>query len=129
MKIVKSNINKVNVTTPSSFGMIVGYRYPAYSVSTSMPYGDNFVNGVKQPNCVNFASTCDASTNNSASDIYTNITTNDTQIQDTLVACNQPVYISTFDVATITNSLSGPDFASGYAFATSNVITNAFVDV
>ena len=54
---------------------------------------------------------------------------NDTQIQDTLIACSQPIYISTFDVATITNSLSGPDFASGYAFSTSNVITNAFVDI
>ncbi|CAL6082950.1 Conserved_hypothetical protein [Hexamita inflata] len=87
------------------------------------------VNGSSNASTNNTPNQNDTQLNDTTKTIYSNITINDTQIQDTLIACSQPTYISIFDVATITNSLSGPDFVSGYAFSTSNVITNAFVDI
>ncbi|CAL5996106.1 Hypothetical_protein [Hexamita inflata] len=81
MKIVKSNVSNVNVNAPSYFGIIVGFKLTAYSVSTSMPYDNNFVNSVKQPNCPNFADSCNSTTNISASDIYSAVTYNDLQFR------------------------------------------------
>ncbi|CAL5996102.1 Conserved_hypothetical protein [Hexamita inflata] len=129
MKIVKSNVSNVNVNAPSYFGIIVGFKLTAYSVSTSMPYDNNFVNSVKQPNCPNFADSCNSTTNISASDIYSAVTYNDTLISDTLIQCQSQLYISTFDILSVTNSLSGIDFANGYAFGASTIISNAFIDI
>ncbi|CAL6099093.1 Conserved_hypothetical protein [Hexamita inflata] len=129
MKIVKSSIYNITINSPQNAGLIVGYQYPSYSVSTSLSQGNNYINNIKQQNCVNFANTCNIFTNTSAPDIYTNIIANETQIQTTLIACNQFVYIQTFDINCITNSLSIQDFAGGFVFSISNIITNAFIDI
>ncbi|CAL6029436.1 Conserved_hypothetical protein [Hexamita inflata] len=71
----------------------------------------------------------DTQLNDTTKTIYSNITINDTQIQEALIVCYQPIYVSTFDIADITNNIGTSDFASGYAFAASNVITNAFVNI
>ncbi|CAL6062215.1 Hypothetical_protein [Hexamita inflata] len=63
MKIVKSSINDVNVTAPQNFGLVIGYQYSSYSVSTSLSQGNNYINNIKQQNCVNFANTCNIFTN------------------------------------------------------------------
>ncbi|CAL6110565.1 Conserved_hypothetical protein [Hexamita inflata] len=58
LKIVTSKISSIKVSSPTNFGIAVGYKYPAYSVANSILEGENYVNNVKQFNCVNFATTC-----------------------------------------------------------------------
>ncbi|CAL6053062.1 Hypothetical_protein [Hexamita inflata] len=58
LKIVTSRISYVKVTSPSNFGIAVGYKYPAFTVSTSILRGENYVNSVKISNCPNYAASC-----------------------------------------------------------------------
>ncbi|CAL6050760.1 Conserved_hypothetical protein [Hexamita inflata] len=58
LKIVTSRISSVRVFSPNSAGIAVGYRYPAFTVSTSILRGENYVNNIKIANCANYATTC-----------------------------------------------------------------------
>ncbi|CAL6008998.1 Conserved_hypothetical protein [Hexamita inflata] len=44
--------------------------------------------------------------------------------------CSQQLYVTQFDILEITNTINGvTDFSSGYVFSTTNVITNAFINI
>ncbi|CAL5971916.1 Conserved_hypothetical protein [Hexamita inflata] len=49
--------------------------------------------------------------------------------EDSSRSCSQKYFVSTFDIQQITNYVSIDDFGVGYIFSTSNVISNAFIDV
>ncbi|CAL6114810.1 Hypothetical_protein [Hexamita inflata] len=67
--------------------------------------------------------------NNISINIYSNITINDTYIHDNMVACDQPVYNTVFDIASVTHPIGPANFASGYVFAVGSNTENAFIDV
>ncbi|CAL6075283.1 Hypothetical_protein [Hexamita inflata] len=127
-KILSSKVYSVNVSCSNNGAISVGYRTSTFIVQGSMPYQDNYLNAVKQQNCANFAVSCTVQ-NDTVSNIYSNITVTDGQISDTLIQCGQPVFAASFDIASVTNSVASADFASGYVFSTTNVISNAFIDV
>ncbi|CAL6066700.1 vWA-like_protein [Hexamita inflata] len=53
-----------------------------------------------------------------------------TLITDSYLVCSQQLQnIPIFDMTAVTNSLSQSDFSLGYAFSSSNVINNAFIDM
>ncbi|CAL6008954.1 Conserved_hypothetical protein [Hexamita inflata] len=46
------------------------------------------------------------------------------------LVCSQQLYVTSFDILEITNTINGvADFSSGYVFSTVNVITNAFINI
>ncbi|CAL6055250.1 Pectin_lyase fold/virulence factor [Hexamita inflata] len=122
-----SNLQNIcNITSTSATGLAVDTLSCILSVA---------VNAIQQQlhkqcqtvKCANFASSC--AVNFIPFDIYTNISINETQIQETLLACDQPIYVTSFDVSTISDTKSAADFNSGYAFSSASTITNAFIDV
>ncbi|CAL5992163.1 Parallel_beta-helix repeat [Hexamita inflata] len=129
LKIVTSQIRQINISSARSdyAGLAVGYAYFQYLVMQSMPYGDNFINSVRQQNCLNFATSC--TNNGTVNDIYQDIAINDTYIHDNMVACDQPVYNTVFDIASVTHPIGPANFASGYVFAVGSNTENAFIDV
>ncbi|CAL5989988.1 Conserved_hypothetical protein [Hexamita inflata] len=48
---------------------------------------------------------------------------------DSSIQCSQSIFISTFDIATITKTVSANNFTNGYVFSTAVNITNAFINV
>ncbi|CAL6055234.1 Conserved_hypothetical protein [Hexamita inflata] len=58
-----------------------------------------------------------------------NISINVTLINNSMIMCDQPIYVTSFDVSTISDTKSAADFNSGYAFSSASTITNAFIDV
>ncbi|CAL6010279.1 Conserved_hypothetical protein [Hexamita inflata] len=49
---------------------------------------------------------------------------------DADLVCSQQLYVTSFDILEITNTINGvTDFSSGYVFGTANVITNAFINI
>ncbi|CAL5992375.1 Conserved_hypothetical protein [Hexamita inflata] len=48
---------------------------------------------------------------------------------DSLLTCNQATYLTSFDISTITNSISSGSFSNGYVFSSTNSISNAFINV
>ncbi|CAL5973719.1 Conserved_hypothetical protein [Hexamita inflata] len=49
---------------------------------------------------------------------------------DTDLVCSQQLYVTSFDILEITNTINGvADFSSGYVFSTANFITNAFINI
>ncbi|CAL6026682.1 Conserved_hypothetical protein [Hexamita inflata] len=49
---------------------------------------------------------------------------------DSDLVCSQQLYVTSFDILEITNTINGvADFSSGYVFSTANVITNAFLNI
>ncbi|CAL6110276.1 Conserved_hypothetical protein [Hexamita inflata] len=49
---------------------------------------------------------------------------------DDSLSCNQNIYVSVYDVVSVTNQVSSSsNFSSGYVFSNSKVIKNAFIDV
>ncbi|CAL5982555.1 Hypothetical_protein [Hexamita inflata] len=67
--------------------------------------------------------------NNISNNIYTNITINDTYIHENMIPCDQPVYATSFDIASVTHPVGPASFAGGYAIASGANISNAFIDV
>ncbi|CAL5970339.1 Conserved_hypothetical protein [Hexamita inflata] len=131
MKLVTSKINSITITCTGSCGLFMGLvpGGPTYTVSTSMSYGDNYINNNKRQNCANFAATCNLSTNISLPDIYNQITFEQEYIQSYLIQCNQPMYFTSFDIQAVTNVVSKSDFSSGFVFPTAQVVTNAFLNI
>ncbi|CAL6050516.1 Pectin_lyase fold/virulence factor [Hexamita inflata] len=43
--------------------------------------------------------------------------------------CNKKAYISSFEIASVTNSITGASFSTGYVFAQTQNIKNAFIDI
>ncbi|CAL6110216.1 autotransporter-associated_beta strand repeat-containing protein [Hexamita inflata] len=60
--------------------------------------------------------------------ISTNISMNVSLINEQLV-CYQPVYATSFDIASVTHPVGPASFANGYAIASGSNISNAFIDV
>ncbi|CAL5992167.1 Hypothetical_protein [Hexamita inflata] len=60
--------------------------------------------------------------------IPSNISINVSQINNLLV-CDQPVYFTTFNIASVTHSIGPANFASGYVFAVGSNTQDAFIDV
>ncbi|CAL6026700.1 Conserved_hypothetical protein [Hexamita inflata] len=49
---------------------------------------------------------------------------------DADLVCSQQLYVTSFDILEITNTINGvANFSSGYVFSTANIITNAFINI
>ncbi|CAL6109375.1 Hypothetical_protein [Hexamita inflata] len=127
VKIVTTRIQSINISSADYVGLAVGYNKFQYIVLQSMPYGDNYINSILKQNCLNFAITC--SDNSTINDIYIDITINDTYIHENMIPCDQPVYATSFDIASVTHPVGPASFAGGYAIASGANISNAFIDV
>ncbi|CAL6050512.1 Hypothetical_protein [Hexamita inflata] len=51
------------------------------------------------------------------------------QLDSVQMICNKKAYISSFDIASVTNSITGASFSTGYVFAQTQNIKNAFIDI
>ncbi|CAL6055238.1 Conserved_hypothetical protein [Hexamita inflata] len=58
VRIIISKIVTCTVSAVSNAQLAIGYSTAAHMISTSVSEGDNYVNGIKQAMCLNFANAC-----------------------------------------------------------------------
>ncbi|CAL6041508.1 Conserved_hypothetical protein [Hexamita inflata] len=104
-------LNQSNICTCPLNSVIID------GVCTCQIIGQSMVKGI-----------CSCPTGQTVADHQCKYVVNNTQVDD--IQCQQQVYVNSFDILDVTHTIMNPaNFSSGYVFASSTVVQNAFIDV